>query len=61
MAALRIALSEVATRDFVRSELRNLLEDLAAEQRDGDKEQDGDRPEKKGDRSRGGADRQARG
>ena len=31
MAALRIALSEVATRDFVRSELRNLLEDLAAE------------------------------
>ena len=60
MAALRIALSEVATRDFVRSELRNLLEDLAAEQRDGDKEQDGDRPEKKGDRSRG-ADRQARG
>ena len=61
MAALRIALSEVATRDFVRSELRNLLEDLAAEQRDGDKEQDADRPEKKGDRSRGGADRQARG
>ena len=60
MAALRIALSEVATRDFVRSELRNLLEDLAAE-RDGDKEQEGDRPEKKGDRSRGGADRQARG
>ncbi|WP_421734553.1 DUF1003 domain-containing protein [Cellulomonas sp.] len=31
MAALRIALSEVATRDFVRSELRNLLEDLTAE------------------------------
>lgn len=29
MAALRIALSEVATRDFVRSELRGLLEDLA--------------------------------
>ena len=28
MAALRIALSEVATRDFVRSELRNLLEDI---------------------------------
>jgi hypothetical protein len=51
----------VATRDFVRSELRNLLEDLAAEQRDGDREQDGDRPEKKGDRARGGADRQGRG
>jgi uncharacterized membrane protein len=35
MAALRIALSEVATRDFVRSELRNLLEDVNAE-RDGE-------------------------
>ncbi|GEL94575.1 DUF1003 domain-containing protein [Cellulomonas composti] len=35
MAALRIALSEVATRDFVRSELRNLIEDLAEQ---------GDRP-----------------
>ncbi|WP_169166231.1 DUF1003 domain-containing protein [Cellulomonas taurus] len=31
MAALRIALSEVATRDFVRSEMRNLLEELAEE------------------------------
>lgn len=31
MAALRIALGEVATRDFVRSELRNLLEELEAE------------------------------
>ncbi len=31
MAALRIALSEVATRDFVRSELRNLLEDIGDE------------------------------
>jgi uncharacterized membrane protein len=28
IAALRIALSEVATRDFVRGELRNLLEDI---------------------------------
>ncbi|MBD7997682.1 DUF1003 domain-containing protein [Oerskovia gallyi] len=28
MAALRIALNEVATRDFVRSEIRNLLEEL---------------------------------
>ena len=28
MAALRMALGEVATRDFVRSELRGLLEDL---------------------------------
>ncbi|MFC8800142.1 DUF1003 domain-containing protein [Promicromonospora sp. NPDC057138] len=33
MAALRIALSEVATRDFVRSEIRNLLEEL--EEKDG--------------------------
>ena len=40
MAALRIALSEVATRDFVRSELRNLLEDLAAERGTADKEQE---------------------
>ena len=30
VAALRIALGEVATRDFVRSELRDLLEDLLA-------------------------------
>jgi len=34
MAALRIGLNEVATRDFVRSELRNLLEELT--DRDGD-------------------------
>jgi uncharacterized membrane protein len=32
IAALRIGLSEVATRDFVRSELRELLEDLKDEQ-----------------------------
>lgn len=60
MAALRIALSEVATRDFVRSELRNMLEDLTVE-RDGDREHEGERPEKKGDRTRGGAERQGRG
>ncbi|MDR0366662.1 MAG: DUF1003 domain-containing protein [Bifidobacteriaceae bacterium] len=30
VAALRIALQEVATRDFVRSEFRNLLEELEA-------------------------------
>jgi len=36
MAALRIALSEVATRDFVRSEIRNLLEEL--------EEKDSERP-----------------
>ena len=61
MAALRIALSEVATRDFVRSELRNLLEDLAAEQRTGTRSTTATAPERKGDRTRGGADRQARG
>lgn len=31
IAALRIALSEVATRDFVRSELRDLLDELEAQ------------------------------
>ncbi|WP_125776908.1 DUF1003 domain-containing protein [Antribacter gilvus] len=36
MAALRIALSEVATRDFVRSEIRNLLEELEDRDRLGD-------------------------
>jgi uncharacterized membrane protein len=30
MAALRLALGETATRDFVRGELRNLLEELSA-------------------------------
>ncbi|GHS84975.1 hypothetical protein AGMMS50218_01360 [Actinomycetota bacterium] len=40
MAALRIALSEVATRDFVRSELRNLLEDLTAERDEDDEPPD---------------------
>ncbi len=34
VAALRIALSEVATRDFVRSELRALLENLDDENRE---------------------------
>ena len=36
IASLRIALSEVATRDFVRSELRNLLEELAERAEDDD-------------------------
>ena len=34
IAALRIALGDVATRDFVRSELRDLLEELRAEPED---------------------------
>lgn len=37
MASLRIALGEVATRDFVRSELRNLLEEMTPD-RDSDRE-----------------------
>jgi uncharacterized membrane protein len=46
MAALRNALGEVATRDFVRSELRNLLEEVLAdreerEKRDGREVRDG--------------------
>ncbi len=40
MAALRIALSEVATRDFVRSEIRNLLEELSEEREEREPGQD---------------------
>lgn len=36
VAALRISLREVATRDFVRSELRGLLDDLVALQNEAD-------------------------
>lgn len=50
MASLRIALSEVATRDFVRSELRNLLEELQTEA-----EQDDDGERRAGDGARRGA------
>lgn len=49
MAALRIALSEVATRDFVRSELRSLLEDLAEER----EASQGDQSRTKGDEGEG--------
>lgn len=67
MAALRIALSEVATRDFVRSELRNMLEDLVTDREGDDDDRDRERPEKKSDRGdkkrqpRGAADKAARG
>lgn len=40
MAALRIALNEVATRDFVRSEIRNLLEELDAKHAERDTDRD---------------------
>lgn len=39
MASLRIALGEVATRDFLRSELRNLLEELEKERSNGREEE----------------------
>ncbi|MBT0994456.1 DUF1003 domain-containing protein [Cellulomonas sp. DKR-3] len=60
MAAVRIALGEVATRDFVRSELRNLLEELATEQAEDDEaegahdraEARAPRSERKGERKR---------
>lgn len=44
LASLRLALREVATRDFVRSELRSLLEDLSSDQEEPDLEE---RPEAK--------------
>jgi uncharacterized membrane protein len=47
IAALRIALSEVATRDFVRSELRELLDDLAAERAEAEADEP-DRPDEDG-------------
>lgn len=40
VASLRMALGEVATRDFLRSELRDLLEELEERQRAGDPESD---------------------
>jgi uncharacterized membrane protein len=46
VAALRIALREVATRDFVRSELRSVLEELLAKQETDDEES----PDRPGDR-----------
>jgi uncharacterized membrane protein len=39
LASLRLALREVATRDFVRGELRSLLEDLSSEQEEPDPEE----------------------
>ena len=44
MASIRMALGEVATRDYVRSELRSLLQELDEKQsRDGDEHADDDR------------------
>jgi uncharacterized membrane protein len=49
VAALRLAVNDVATRDFVRSELRNLLEDLLTEREEPDEAGDAAaaRPRKK--------------
>ncbi|WP_149204315.1 DUF1003 domain-containing protein [Actinotalea subterranea] len=44
IASLRIGLGEVATRDFVRSELRNLLEEMAADRQDDRSTEDADEP-----------------
>jgi uncharacterized membrane protein len=43
MASIRMALGEVATRDYVRSELRSLMQELDEKaKRDGDEHDDGD-------------------
>ncbi|WP_313022526.1 DUF1003 domain-containing protein [Mobilicoccus sp.] len=57
VAALRIALREVATRDFVRSELRELLEEMEERREQGGEEaEDTDRrPRKKKGKGRAGA------
>ncbi|MGQ7297824.1 DUF1003 domain-containing protein [Quadrisphaera sp. KR29] len=65
VAALRLAVSEVATRDFVRSELRTLLEELellAADQRRGEDDDDEQEPrlDRPLDRSREKAREKAR-
>ncbi len=61
MASLRIALSEVATRDFVRSELRNLLDDVRDELRDehGDDKREDRREDRRPDEAPAGSDRPA--
>ncbi|QHT56475.1 DUF1003 domain-containing protein [Cellulomonas sp. H30R-01] len=56
VAALRIALSEVATRDFVRSELRNLLEELA-EDREAEREERERAEQERADQERADAGR----
>ena len=41
IAALRLALGEIATRDYMRGEIRSLLEDLAAMREDDEKSTEG--------------------
>jgi uncharacterized membrane protein len=47
VASLRVALGEVVTRDFLRAELRALLEDVTGLGPDGNRDDRGDRPKKK--------------
>jgi uncharacterized membrane protein len=42
MASIRMALGEVATRDYVRSELRSLMQDLEEQRARADEDEDGD-------------------
>ncbi len=51
MASLRVALGEVATRDYLRSELRALLAELEDRERSGDGSADGEAGERRPDRS----------
>ncbi len=46
VAALRVALGDVVTRDFMRNELRALLEEFGAPNGDGGRDGDRDRPAK---------------
>jgi uncharacterized membrane protein len=47
VASLRVALGDVVTRDFLRAELRMLLEDVTGHNGDGNREERGERPAKK--------------
>jgi uncharacterized membrane protein len=47
VASLRVALGDVVTRDFLRAELRTLLEDVTGHNGDGSRDDRGDRPAKK--------------
>jgi uncharacterized membrane protein len=60
VAALRIALGEVATRDFIRSELRALLEELDGGREAAEDPRDGRDPGRDRDRGREGAREPAR-
>ena len=52
VASLRVALGDVVTRDFMRAELRALLEELPASGPDGDGDDRGDRPKQEAQATR---------